>query len=236
MREPVLPLPIGRLLPLSPEGHLASDASADHIPLELKPILGLVVGLYEDVLGDDLHSVYLRGSVVRGSFRPGYSDLDTWAVRRSGVPNFEVLEGLEEALTAQFPTVTGVELAHIGLDGLPLPPEPMRMLLSTHSICIEGEDLLPTLGTFRPTRAICSVLDGLPGGHRSRAPGVIPHPAPEEVWEMTRATVRAPPPHRRPPHRQWGHGPSASLRPRSIGPGRAQPPSRASSSGSRRSR
>jgi hypothetical protein len=144
-----VPLPIGRLLPRDAQGHLLSDAHADRIPTQLQPLTGLLVGLFQDEFGDDLHSVYARGSIVRGHYRPGFSDILTWAVRRDGPPEFVVLDHLEGIISAQFDELAGVEMAHVSLEGLQRANPFTRMLLSTQSACLHGASVLSDLGRFR---------------------------------------------------------------------------------------
>lgn len=71
------------------------------IPDHLKPALDLIVRSLREVLGEHLIAVLLKGSLVKGDFIPGYSDVDIHVL-----VDYEVMEGprslrLEEALRIQ---------------------------------------------------------------------------------------------------------------------------------------
>jgi hypothetical protein len=58
---------------LTPTSTIQADAS-------WQPLLRAVAAAYRSVLGSDLVGVYLRGSLPRGLFIPGVSDLDTFCL------------------------------------------------------------------------------------------------------------------------------------------------------------
>ena len=71
------------------------------IPHHLRPALDLIVKSLREVLGEHLIAVLLKGSLVKGDFIPGYSDVDIHVL-----VDYEVMEGprslrLEEALRIQ---------------------------------------------------------------------------------------------------------------------------------------
>ena len=61
------------------EGYLINPASMTKIQEEWKPIVNDVVKTYKEQFGDDLISVYLRGSVSKGEAVAGISDIDSFA-------------------------------------------------------------------------------------------------------------------------------------------------------------
>lgn len=148
--------PCGRLLPKDAQGCLVNDARAEHIPGALKPLIDACIAAYKDRLGEGLHSVYLRGSAVRGGFVPGLSDLDTWALARGGALSGPRVitapwRGQADALALAHPTVSEVELGHTHLLRLAQPDAAFaRMLLATSGLCVYGPDHIPTLGRYRP--------------------------------------------------------------------------------------
>jgi hypothetical protein len=52
----------------------------DQIPVSFRPLLDSIVAAYNAACGSRLVGVYLRGSIPRGLFLPGISDVDTFAV------------------------------------------------------------------------------------------------------------------------------------------------------------
>lgn len=148
--------PQGRLLPKDADGTLVNDTSADHIPSELQPGVQACIAAYQEGVGDALHSVYLRGSVVRGGFVPGLSDLDTWALTHGGSATGPRVitapwQQASERLAATLPLVSEVELGHTPLTRMAQPDAGFaRMLLATTGLCVFGPDHIPALGRFRP--------------------------------------------------------------------------------------
>jgi hypothetical protein len=59
---------------------VADNPSVDNIPAALQPLLDEIIALYQQVFGQRLLSVYVHGSASRGDWKPGKSDLDTFAV------------------------------------------------------------------------------------------------------------------------------------------------------------
>ena len=58
-------------------------ASEKYIPVELSLLIDEVKGAALHVFEENLHSVYVTGSAVRGDWRGGVSDLDMMAITRS---------------------------------------------------------------------------------------------------------------------------------------------------------
>ena len=70
----------GRFFNVDQAGFLINDTSLDHIQPKYKPLLTKIILVYQQELGDSLHSVYLRGTLARGLFIEGISDIDTFAL------------------------------------------------------------------------------------------------------------------------------------------------------------
>lgn len=61
-------------------GYVPRKADAAHVPGDFQQLLDSVVAAYQAACGPRLAGVYLRGSLPRGLFLPGISDVDTFAV------------------------------------------------------------------------------------------------------------------------------------------------------------
>lgn len=67
--------------PLEPAtGYVPREANAAHVPGSFQQLLDNIVAAYQAACGPRLAGVYLRGSLPRGLFLPGISDVDTFAV------------------------------------------------------------------------------------------------------------------------------------------------------------
>lgn len=72
--------PVGHWFPTAPDGTLQNTADLARLPDEWHPALDQIVAAYQADLGPALHSVWVRGSAVRGTAVSGVSDLDTLAL------------------------------------------------------------------------------------------------------------------------------------------------------------
>ena len=72
--------PIGDYFPQAPDGTILNPCSPDHIPVAWRPGITYLASLYQRFLGDRLHSVYLRGSIVRGLPEASVLDIDSFAL------------------------------------------------------------------------------------------------------------------------------------------------------------
>lgn len=102
------------------------------------------------VFADDIHSLYVRGSVARGAAVQGIADLDMVLVLRelSAPPLAATIDRIEAETRAAFAFLRGAELDAVPRAGLrgPLRPWPRQaFLLKTQGVCVDGADLIPTL-------------------------------------------------------------------------------------------
>ncbi len=72
--------PIGTYFKNDKNGYVVNPASWDKIPLHWYPVIELVKQSYLNHLNGKLHSIYLRGSLVRGLAIDRFSDLDSFAI------------------------------------------------------------------------------------------------------------------------------------------------------------
>jgi uncharacterized protein len=134
----------GVFLATDEHGHLLSDADADKIVSPWREAIDYARDLEILRLGNRLHSLYLRGSVARGTAIPGRSDIDLFAVLfddsapRPAPPEFGDFLG-------RYPFVAGIESSHITLANIHGPFHYYRFVMKVSAVCIHGEDLLPAI-------------------------------------------------------------------------------------------
>jgi len=100
--------PLGDYLDSDEQGYLINPAAWQHIPKAWHLPIEAIKQAYQDFYKDALHSLYLRGSLVRGTYRAGISDVDVLALvqgakRWQVVPFADTLEkGMEWILQCVF--------------------------------------------------------------------------------------------------------------------------------------
>lgn len=175
----------GQFLRADADGWLVNDTSIDRAPPEWGEVIAAVVKLYQDQLGDALHSVWIRGSAVSGRWVLGVSDLDTHCVARLPPSRPGGLwvdtpwaDAASAALTA--PGLAGVEIVVASLEAMYSERGAYgRFILATQACRLVGEPL--ELPRFRVGREICFV-----SGHVRGALTAV-----EREWPTSTAEVRS---------------------------------------------
>lgn len=135
---------IGTYYPMDEGGRVLNRAKLENILPPWDEVVAALMECYEEKLGDQLHSVWLRGSVVAGTAVPDVSDLDSFAfVQRLGEKKWEKPawgQAASDKLTRQFPFVTEIEfvLSSWGADFADKYPQLLPMM-KTQAIQIGGE-------------------------------------------------------------------------------------------------
>ena len=62
-------------------GFLINDATKEQITPQYQAVIDDAIKAYRDNIGDDIHSIYVTGSVPRGLAEDGKSDLDMFFSR-----------------------------------------------------------------------------------------------------------------------------------------------------------
>ncbi|WP_047285894.1 nucleotidyltransferase domain-containing protein [Pseudomonas protegens] len=111
-----------------------------------------------------LHSLYLYGSVARGTARPGASDLDLCLILQdpAGPAACLHLENLRQALQVRHPLVSKIDF-DIGNLNQVLETQNLDSWgywLKHHCRCLWGEDLRSRFAPFRPSREIALAVNG----------------------------------------------------------------------------
>jgi uncharacterized protein len=148
----------GRIWEVDTQGFLISDAKAEHIKPPFKAVVDNVVQGYIDNIGDDIHSIYITGSVPRGLAVKGQSDLDAIAVLEYYTDPELVMQDwvspTEVDILAKHSCVSDVQM-EIYPHGWLLHDESefsiSAFVLKSHAVCVWGIDMLPDLTTYKFT-------------------------------------------------------------------------------------
>lgn len=140
----------GRFFPLDKHGNIINDTDAAYLP---PGFAECVVGAFQRWFPDTLRAVYLRGSIARGTFVPGLSDLDAFAVLAE--PARDVHPAADSALAAELlrlmPGLTELEFTTCQqheVQGNYLGVWPF--FIKTQSLLLYGEDYASQLRPYRP--------------------------------------------------------------------------------------
>ncbi|MGG3915483.1 nucleotidyltransferase [Rossellomorea vietnamensis] len=136
---------IGRFCPMDANGYLINDSRVEKIgPVFLK-VVEEVIEWYQTHLKEDLHSIYIRGSVPRGLGIEGVSDLDTISLTNRRIKDLDLnwVEKAEQGVNKRFPCINGVEFSFYDKEDI-LNTEAFSIIpfmIKTHSVCVYGEDV-----------------------------------------------------------------------------------------------
>ncbi|MEM7336765.1 MAG: hypothetical protein AAF490_32130 [Chloroflexota bacterium] len=139
----------GNVLKTDENGYLISDASLEKIIPPWDMAVSFIKDAYIKHLGQQLHSVYIRGSVARGLAVEGLSDLDSLAFLHGFPPqereNLDWANQVSKQYLERFPFSDRPEMQikWIGplLDNL----EDKGISLKLEYVCVHGKDIIPQI-------------------------------------------------------------------------------------------
>jgi len=130
--------PIGDFFETDFDGYIINPTSLDKIQLEYKDILNDIVEIYKKRFGAKLHSVYVRGSVAKGTAIENISDIDTWCVVNDLEENIKTSWQLYiKELFKKYPEFDDIEMGETLLGDI---GRGYKILLH-QSVCIYGESV-----------------------------------------------------------------------------------------------
>ncbi len=156
----------GRIWRTDDDGYLLNDAAPEHIKPPFHSVVRDVVAAYSANIEDDIHSIYITGSVARGLAVPGKSDVNAFAVLESEVdPELVKQDWLEQAenrITNAHSCIsdTGLELWPYGY--VFRDPDEFAVgafIIKTHSVCVWGNDLSPQLPDYKISVATAAIAN-----------------------------------------------------------------------------
>lgn len=156
-------IPMGRFLATDQDGFFLNDCSIEKISSPWKETVEEIRRLFVDRLGSQLHSIYIRGSVARGGAVVGVSDIDAFAIVKVHTESLDLawlpveVARLEQA----YPFASGVDLEVKSLDDILSGKKYFYALaIQVMAVCVWGEDLAPSLRSFKPDLELARSLHG----------------------------------------------------------------------------
>ncbi|GAA5417033.1 hypothetical protein Pryu01_02094 [Paraliobacillus ryukyuensis] len=149
---------IGTLCALDEKGYIINQSDSKNINNKFQEVIHLIKESCLSNLPNEIHSIYLRGSVPRGLDIDSVSDVDAIIVTYSDPDDID-LDWVEEAaqfIDQQFHFIKGVEL---GVCSLHEASESnyvsmIPFILKTYGICVYGKNLIKELPNYKPDSAL----------------------------------------------------------------------------------
>ncbi len=186
--------PIGDFFAKDEAGYLINPTKAELIPSALIPLLEAVLSTYHQLLDSSLiHSIYLRGSVARGTYVEGISDLDTLALVHSPGIRWAKLPGAVPAIERlqnqyHFPGDLELMLTSLTIPLVEYHPR-LAFVLQSQSLCIAGTSIIPDLPKYRvsevPRLALDWLVEDWTAFQKQQSPG------PADCRRMAKLCIRA---------------------------------------------
>lgn len=153
----------GRLWRMDADGNILNDASIDSIKPPYDAMIADAVSAYNANIANDIHSIYVTGSVARGLAVEGVSNLNIAAVLTEATDADLVfrdwIADAEAELLARYPSLSDVVLEVWPYNYVFSDPERFSIgafILKTHSVCMWGSDIMPELPDFKVEIAIAN--------------------------------------------------------------------------------
>ncbi len=144
---------IGSYFDLDENGFLINPSNWSNIPSKWHSPINLIRNAYIEYFQDSLHSLYLRGSLARGTYVEGVSDVDFIGLvkREAKWEHVSFEKDLEEELKTKFSFISDLELMISAYSkNLMISYPALAMILKTQAICIYGKDIGEELPHFKP--------------------------------------------------------------------------------------
>lgn len=149
---------IGRFCPVDDKGYIINDSHINNIQPVFLEVIQEVKNACFQSLQDDLHSIYIRGSVPRGIGIEGIADIDTIIFVRKDprTIDLEWSENIEQQLLRKFGCISGVELSFYKVEEVLHSSRFsfISFMIQTHGVCIFGEDIRSQLPKYKVSQEL----------------------------------------------------------------------------------
>ncbi|AFU17946.1 nucleotidyltransferase [Bacillus toyonensis] len=151
---------IGSLCITDKEGYIINDSNKNKINPIFLPVIDDVIHIYSTYLRNDLHSVYIRGSIPKGIGIKGIADLDSIAIVKQDPNNLQLswTKKIEHELNQKHSCVDGIELSFHPLEDILNNSSfsIINFIIKTHGVCVFGEDLIPQLPNYKANEPLAN--------------------------------------------------------------------------------
>lgn len=148
----------GRIWQIDNRGFLINDAKIDYIKPPFQAVVDDVVEAYQQHIGDEIHSIYMTGSIPRGLAVHGKSDLDAIALLEYYTEPELVMQDwiapTEQEITSKHDCISDVQMEiwpHGWVLHDPSEFSISAFILQTYAVCVWGADITPDLTKYKFT-------------------------------------------------------------------------------------
>lgn len=136
------------------DGYLCMPDSQIAIQKEYKPILEEIVVFFKQLNDENIHSIYLRGSLVNGLGIKNISDVDLFIIILKPLSeiNLKKISEYFYNLNKKYPFVSKFDLGYFLLNKIFSAKE--NVLIKLNGVCIYGEDIKNKISDPRPGKDI----------------------------------------------------------------------------------
>lgn len=144
-------VPTGEYYKQDDQGFILNSCATSNIKGFWAQAVSELASVYRSIHGENLHSVYLRGSVPRGLMVEFISDIDSFCLVKSEIKELVVGQKVAEAVeyfARKYPKINGVEF-DCNIMEVALENYADRFFLKTQSLCVWGEDVIPSIESMK---------------------------------------------------------------------------------------
>lgn len=149
---------IGRFCSVDDTGYIINDSHINKIQPIFLEVIQEVKNTCFQSLQDDLHSIYIRGSVPRGIGIEGIADIDTIILVRKDTKEIDLgwIESIQQQLLQKFSCISEVELSFYDVEEVLHSSRFsfISFMIQTHGVCIFGEDIRSQLPTYKVSQEL----------------------------------------------------------------------------------
>lgn len=147
--------------PQDTEGNLINTSSWSNIQREYYELIEEIKESYRRVLGNNLHSIYLYGSIPQGKVKKGLSDIDTLAIIGKDTVDSKVNKALSSDGTKLLKKYSLVSF--VQMEAFPMTTvvntyifSHEAFILKSQGICVYGKDLIDSLPQARVSKRLAN--------------------------------------------------------------------------------
>ncbi len=142
---------IGTILSVNDNGYIVNQSSIEKITQPWSNIVSDIVEAYKKHIPNNIHSIYIKGSVSRGTPIKGISDIDCLALLHDVNIDTSWKDSLKKDLESKYPFCTDFDLVDKDVKKITDGKNKIApVLLKTMATCVYGKDVIRDLPDIKP--------------------------------------------------------------------------------------
>ena len=149
---------IGNYFQIDERGYLVNNCDIQNNQNHWLEVIEAVKDIYLTTWQDNIHSIYLRGSISQGIAIDYVSDVDSFAILKPGFESTNILDRAkveawatesETQLQAKFPFITGLEVGLVLFESIEDKNNIYNFTIEVQATCIYGDDLASQIDPYK---------------------------------------------------------------------------------------